>query len=120
MKTKSILSTSIIALVFSISQLFAQKPNFPNPIEIFVPTPAEKKIAKVNINQPSFYQQKENWQKIIDSTWGPGDTYEKKLEIFDTYVKALDDNYPCFPNLSFNWDSLKTYYRNEIDSATSR
>ncbi|MCB0732403.1 MAG: T9SS type A sorting domain-containing protein, partial [Ignavibacteriae bacterium] len=82
--------------------------------------PAEKKIAKVNINQPSFYQQKENWQKIIDSTWGPGDTYEKKLEIFDTYVKALDDNYPCFPNLSFNWDSLKTYYRNEIDSATSR
>jgi hypothetical protein len=117
MKNRSILLLLVISLIFSISQLLAQKPNLPDPIKRFVPTLPTVKFYKAG---KSFYQQKENWQQIIDSTWGPGDPYGRKMQMFDAYVKALDDNFPCFPNLTFSWDSLKNHHRNEIDSTTSR
>ncbi|HEX9252114.1 MAG TPA: hypothetical protein VF870_07715, partial [Ignavibacteriaceae bacterium] len=34
---------------------------------------------------PSFYDRKDEWQKIIDSTWGAGEPLSGKLETFDLY-----------------------------------
>jgi hypothetical protein len=71
----------------------------------------------------SFYQSKTEWQAIIDSTWGAGDPLAKKLEIFDTYTKALDDKFDGFLSLGLDWaswDSLKNNYRSQINDSTSK
>ena len=58
----------ILILLFNYA--FAQETeNYPTP-EFFIPTQHEVGLSK--IEGKSFYQQKENWQDIIDSTWGPG------------------------------------------------
>ena len=58
----------------------------------------------------SFYQSKENWQAIIDSTWGPGVSTDLKLGVFDSYTQTLDSEFDGFQSLGLNpssWDSLK-------------
>lgn len=106
----------ILLLIFS--NTFGQRTeNHPLP-EFFIPTSHEVSLAK--FEGKSFYQSKDNWQRIIDSTWGPGLPLIQKQSIFNKYVKALNEEFPLFPNLSFSWDSLKTHYFNQINSTTSR
>lgn len=86
--------------------------------DYFIPTPHEVGLTKTE--GKSFYQQKERWQDIIDSTWGSGLPLVEKQNIFNTFAQALDKEFPLFPNLSFSWDSLKTHYFNQITSTTSK
>ena len=73
--------------------------------------------------EKSFYQQKSDWQYIIDTTWGPGLSLSKKQQIFNTYAANLDAKFSGFQSLGMTWstwDSLKNYYYSKIDSTTSR
>jgi hypothetical protein len=61
-----------------------------------------------------------DWQRVIDSTWGPGLSVPAKLAIFDSFWNTIDDSFACFNNLTVNWDSLRTVYRSEIETNVSR
>jgi hypothetical protein len=67
-----------------------------------------------------FYRSKAEWKQIVDSTWGPGLPLATKLSVFDSYAGALASKFDGFLSLGINWDSLRTYYRSRINSATSR
>ncbi|MFA5831866.1 MAG: T9SS type A sorting domain-containing protein [Bacteroidota bacterium] len=77
---------------------------------------SEKSFASTR----SFYKQKADWQKIIDSTWGPGLPLAQKLQIFDSYATILNNKFDGFLSLGLNWDSLRVHFRSKIDSTTSR
>jgi hypothetical protein len=62
----------------------------------------------------------EDWGKVIDSTWGPGQGGAAQLNIFDTFWNAIDQQWAGFPNYPYNWDSLRTVYRPQIGSGLSR
>jgi hypothetical protein len=68
----------------------------------------------------SFYKSKSDWQRIIDSTWGPGLPLSSKLAIFDSYTATLTSKFDGFLSLGINWDSVKSSYRSRIDASTSR
>jgi hypothetical protein len=73
--------------------------------------------------EKSFYESKNDWQYIIDTTWGPGLPLAQKKQIFNTYVAKLDDEFDGFESLGFTqitWDSLVSHYDTLIDSNTSR
>ena len=72
------------------------------------------------ISEKSFYQRKSEWQHIIDSTWGPGDSLSRKLEIFSTYAKVIHDKSDVLCFLNMNWDSLYNHYLNQITESTSK
>jgi len=72
------------------------------------------------IPEKSFYQRKSEWQHIIDSTWGPGDSLERKLEIFNIYAQAIHDNSDVLCKLNVNWDSLNNHYLSQITESTSK
>ncbi|UCF65510.1 MAG: T9SS type A sorting domain-containing protein [bacterium] len=76
-----------------------------------------------NFPKKSFYESRNNWQAIIDSTWGPGLPRANKLLIFDRYADALHNEFDGFLSLGmdfYEWDTLRAHYRNMIDSTTSR
>ena len=62
----------------------------------------------------------EQWQAVIDSTWGEGLPTEEKLSIFDNFWNAANRDYACFNNLQVNWDSLKNVYRPQIENGVSK
>ena len=62
----------------------------------------------------------EEWQTIIDTTWGEGLSTDKKLDIFDRYWTAVDSGYAGFNNLDVDWEALKSKYRPEVESGVSR
>jgi C-terminal processing protease CtpA/Prc len=62
----------------------------------------------------------EDWQVVIDSTWGQGDLTSIKLKDFDDFWKRIDEEYPSFHNLDVNWDSLRNVFRPEIEAGVSR
>lgn len=57
-----------------------------------------------------------DWQSVIDSTWGWGERKDEKLRIFDMFCDTIDQRFACFNGIDVNWDSLRTFYRAEIDS----
>jgi hypothetical protein len=69
--------------------------------------------------KPGLYT-KEDWQAIIDSTWGTGMSTSKKLQLFDYCWNLIDQKYPSFFHIEDNWDSLRAVYRPEIASGVSR
>jgi hypothetical protein len=62
----------------------------------------------------------EEWQAIIDTTWGEGLLTEDKLQIFDLFWNTIDQGYAGFQNLYIDWDSLKNEFRPEIEAGVSR
>lgn len=62
----------------------------------------------------------QDWQVVIDSTWGQGDHTVVKLRDFDAFCKRIDEKYPSFYNLNVNWDSLRNVFRPEIEAGVSR
>jgi len=68
----------------------------------------------------SFYESKADWQHIIDSTWGPGDSLSRKLLIFNTYASQIHDKFDGLIFLNLNWDSLYNYYLSQITATTSK
>ncbi len=76
-----------------------------------------------NFPEKSFYKSRNNWQAIIDSTWGPGLPLANKLNIFNTYADALNDEFDGFLSLGMNWvdwDNLRNNYFMQINDSTSR
>jgi len=57
-----------------------------------------------------------DWQSVIDSTWGWGERKDEKLRIFDIFCEVIDYDFACFNGIEVNWDSLRTFYRAEIDT----
>jgi len=49
--------------------------------------------------QPGHYS-KTDWQRVIDSTWGPGLPVDEELAIFDQFWNTVDDSFACFNNLT--------------------
>ena len=73
--------------------------------------------------EKSFYNQKADWQYIIDTTWGEGLPLAQKQQIFNTFTTSISNSFDGFESLGFThttWDTLKTYYYSKIDSTTSR
>ncbi len=70
-------------------------------------------------SKPSFYKRKAEWRKIIDEYWGPGLPYQQKLQVFNTFADFVQTKFSAFNGLGINWDSLRTYYRNQITDSTS-
>ena len=71
----------------------------------------------------SFYQSKDDWQYIIDTTWGPGLPLADKQDIFNSFTQKLDAEFDGFHSLGMtwaSWDTIKNYYYSQIDSNTSR
>jgi Peptidase family S41/Tricorn protease C1 domain len=60
------------------------------------------------------------WQQAIDATWGPGLPTERKLEIFDTFWKTIDERFASFQGLDVDWAALRDQYRPEIAAGVSR
>ena len=73
-----------------------------------------------SLPKQSFYKSKDNWKQIIDSTWGPGASTTAKQALFNSYCTTLQNNFDGFLSLQLNWDSLKSYYYNQINDSTSR
>ena len=44
----------------------------------------------------SFYQQKGEWQKIIDEFWGKGLSFNEKKSVFNTFADKIQAQFPCF------------------------
>jgi hypothetical protein len=98
----------------------SEKFNPDRPI-FFTPKSHDSNFLKSGkISEKSFYQRKPEWQHIIDSTWGPGDSLSRKLEIFNTYAKAIHDESDVFCFLNLNWDSLYNHYLSQITESTSK
>ena len=73
-----------------------------------------------SLPKKSFNKSKDNWKQIIDSTWGPGASTTAKQALFNSYCTTLQNNFDGFLSLQLNWDSLKSYYYNQINDLTSR
>ena len=69
---------------------------------------------------PSFYDRKDDWQWIIDSTWGMGEPLSGKLTTFDLYQNFVRSYNSTFLWNPVNWDSLATSLRLKINDSTSR
>jgi len=94
---------------------------FPDSPILFTPRNHDPNLLKsATLSEKSFYQRKSEWQHIIDSTWGPGDPLDRKLEIFNTYAKAIHDQSDVLCRLNLNWDSLYSHYLGQINESTSR
>ncbi len=81
------------------------------------------KSSENKLQAKSFYQSKNDWQTIIDTTWGPGRPLDEKLYIFNTFIKKLTEEYEGFNAFGIDpaeWDSICASYRSRIDSSTSR
>ncbi|HKJ81523.1 MAG TPA: S41 family peptidase, partial [Ignavibacteriaceae bacterium] len=118
----------ILTLLFfnSISSLIYSQDNTGNNVErdkpvLFIPNNHQQNFERLNkVSAKSFYKSKLKWQHIIDSTWGPGDPLAQKLLIFNTYAKAVHDEFDGFNALKLNRDSLYNFYLNKINDSTSR
>jgi len=63
---------------------------------------------------------REDWQDVIDATWGAGLPTEEKLRIFDAWFTGVDLNYGSFFNLDFDIFAFRNRYRPEIEAGVSR
>ncbi len=115
----------MLLFFFSVIPLFSQervsnkyRPDYPLLVK-----PQNHDPNFKNFPQKSFYESRNNWRAIIDSTWGPGLSLTDKLLIFDRYTTALRAEFDGFLSLGMDftdWDSLSDHYRTMIDSTTSR
>ena len=78
-------------------------------------------IISLSLSQKLGRHTPEEWQTIIDTTWGEGLPTANKLAIFDYVYNIIDREFACFQGLPENiMDSLSTIYRPEIEAGVSR
>jgi len=80
----------------------------------------EKTYHPEHIQKIPGHYSRNDWQAIIDSTWGEGLPTDEKLAIFDKFWLHIDQKFACFQDLIVDWDSLKTVFRTEIEDTVSR
>jgi hypothetical protein len=123
---KSTLQISLILVFFSFCfSSFSQDVNTrkfnPDQPIFFSPKSHDPNFLKSGkLSEKSFYQSKSEWQHIIDTTWGPGDSLSRKLEIFNAYAQKIHDESDVLCFLNMNWDSLYNHYLNQINESTSK
>jgi hypothetical protein len=61
-----------------------------------------------------------DWNRWVDSLWGPGLPTTDKLTIFDTYWNNIDRYFGGFPNLPVDWNALRNHYRPLVGAGVSR
>ena len=123
---KTLLQTLFFFLI-AMQICFAQwrdETNIPKQINdnlpIKLPHPTHT-IGRAPISlHPSFYDRKADWQWIIDSTWGPGESLSGKLATFDLYQNFARSYNSTFLWNPINWDSLAGVLRSQINDSTSR
>jgi hypothetical protein len=107
--------------LFIYSQEVSNQKYYPEKPNYSIPKNHDPNFLKLNkLPAKSFYESKSDWQHIIDSTWGPGDPLPQKLLIFNTFAQQVHDQFDGFLSLQLNWDSLKSYYLNQINASTSK
>ncbi|MCX6137611.1 MAG: S41 family peptidase [Ignavibacteriales bacterium] len=85
------------------------------------PQPQSESFPRYRISGKKASQySKDDWRRLIDSTWGPGLPTDQKLQIFDGFWNNVNMYYGGFPNLDVNWDSLKNVFRPEVAQGVSR
>ena len=67
----------------------------------------------------SFYQRKDEWQSIIDETWGNNIPLSEKQSVFNAYADFADEYFTLFAESDFDWDSLRNKYYDRITSDLS-
>ena len=74
----------LLSIVIILSAGWSQQVAVPQkPVLVASPNHDPHYLQKVDhITAGSFYQLKEDWQTIIDTTWGPGLDVNHKLNIF--------------------------------------
>jgi hypothetical protein len=111
----------ILYLLLCNISLFSQQQDYPRDHpqlpEYFIPKNHNPNIK--SLPQKSFYQSRDNWQYIIDTTWGPGVPLGDKLLIYNTYAQKVHDEFDGFLSLGLNFDSLYYHYLPEITDSTS-
>jgi len=69
--------------------------------------------------KPGHYT-REDWQEVIDDTWGWGLSKTQKRLILNAFWETIDEEFACFVNHPDYhpgwWDSLKTVYTDEINN----
>jgi len=111
---------TMLALVLAMSS--PQAPGLlpgTTPVLLGAPAAADSPPPHLVAKQPGHYS-KTDWQRVIDSTWGPGLSVSAKLAIFDSFWSTIDDSFACFNSLDVNWDSLRAVYRAEVEDTVSR
>ncbi len=91
--------------------------NHPEVPEYFIPKNHNSNIK--SFPQKSFYQSRDDWQYIIDTTWGPGVPIVEKLAIYNTYAQKVHDEFDGLLSLGLDFDSLYYYYLPKITDSTS-
>ena len=111
----------IFCLFLNNTSLFSQTEDYSanRPVipEYFIPKNHNPNIK--SLPQKSFYQSRNGWQFIIDTTWGPGVPLGEKLLIYNTYAQKVHDEFDGFISLGLNFDSLYNHYLPEITDSTS-
>jgi hypothetical protein len=103
------------------SQDVSNRKPYPDVPRIFIPKNHDPNYLKSRqLSTKSFYQSRSQWQHIIDSTWGPGDSLSRKLSIFNTYANGIHYYFDGFISLKVNWDSLYNLYLGKITASTSK
>jgi hypothetical protein len=126
MKKTSLLTPCAVAAVLSLGTLATPLPGQQLNRHTVTPVPVRplthpSDFSKASLTSTrSFYTSKGEWQRIIDSTWGPGLSTALELQTFDTYWNKVDQTWGGFPNLAINWDSLRSVYRPLVAAAVSR
>lgn len=72
------------------------------------------------IPKRSGHYSRQDWEAVIDSTWGPGMSPEYNFGIFKHFWDKIDAKFACFQDLEVNWDSIWFSDSTEIFSGVSR
>ena len=116
---------SILVLLFCIvNQTLAQRlPESQQPVIKNITHHQKDFKQKLKIlDDKSFYQSKDQWQAIIDSTWGEGQSYDFKMRVFNAFANAITNEFDGFNSLGMSiadWDSLRNAYNQQITDSTS-
>jgi hypothetical protein len=116
-----VLFSLICSIISSFSQDDTHRRHHPHEPILFRPQSHDPNFR--DFPQKSFYESRNNWQDIIDSTWGPGLPLHEKQNLFTQYANILHDKFDGFLSLGMDWQdwyALRDSFFQRIDSTTSR
>ena len=78
---------------------------------------SEKNLPPNYIPEVSRHYIREDWQSIIDSTWGPGNDSATDVADWQSFWTIVDTEFACFYGLDSNvWDDIWDQYWPEIEA----
>jgi hypothetical protein len=116
-----VLFSLICSIISAFSQDETHRRHHPHEPILFRPQSHDPNFR--DFPQKSFYESRNNWQDIIDSTWGPGLPLQVKRNLFTQYANILHDEFDGFLSLGVDWQdwyALRDSFFQRIDSTTSR